>query len=327
MDVPRWPDTAARLDYNRPPAVRITGDCLEPVDEDNLIGPNSGPPAMVPFVLQVEADGRTFMQCPVGTWRVFPQFCYDSALTESWVWMPVLRGRGLAYSNAGWLVGAPDLWGSTDPIVDMHRFASFARSSAAGEWDEVAGRRCVHYRLRHELHEEERRVAEESRRGFGPRQFDVWVDAELPLILRVDRDGDTLAFADTVTLDPPAFAAGPVELTRFPIGNHYDIPSVNPVPSWITDELASMLPCWLVERVVVLSADYRFYQASVSLPDRETALVVTKGPIDAPENLTRMVPFRVWRDEPEGVLWTVLGSVNDSPVREMLETWFSQNVK
>jgi len=98
------------------------------------------------------------------------------------------------------------------------------------------------------------------------------------------------ALADALTLDPPAFGSGPVELTRFPIGNHYDIPSLNPVPQWITDELASMLPQWLVDRVVPLCADYRSYQASVTLRDRETSLLVTKGPIDQPENLTRRVP-------------------------------------
>lgn len=233
--------------------------------------------------------------------------------------------HGLAYSNVGWLTGAPDLWGSTDPTVDMHRFANFAASSVAGTWAEVAGRRCVHYRLRHELHEKERRVAEENHRGFGPRRFDVWVDAELPLVLRVERDSTPLAFADVVTLDPPAFASGPVELTRFPVGNHYDIPSLTPVPAWITDELASMLPHWLVERVVPLSADYRFYQASVSFRDRTISLVVTKGPLDQPENLTRRVPFRVWRNEPDGVLWTILGSVDEGPVQELLEAALLRN--
>jgi len=322
MEAPTWLATATRLEYDELPTVRVEGECLEPVEEGNLVGPNSGPPALVPFVVQVDADGRTFMQCPVGSRRVFPQHCYDSALTDSRVWMPVLRGRGLAYSNVGWLVGAPDLWGSTDPTVDTHRFTSFANSAVAGDWDEVAGRRCVHHRLRHQLHEDERRVAHENHRGTGPRQFDVWVDAELPLMLRVERDGITLAFAEALTLDPPAFGSGPVELTRFAVGNHYDIPSLNPVHHWIADELASMLPHWLVERVVPLAADYRFYQASVSMSDRTTSLLVTKGPIDQPENLTRRVPFRVWRDEPEGILWTVLGSVDGEPVRALLDAWF-----
>jgi hypothetical protein len=333
MTTRSWFETVGRLEHGQLRAVRIEGTCSEPYTPGHVQDPPDLPDDENPhlrvrdseFVLQLEADGRTSMQSPPGRWRVFPQHRYDCAYNDSWVWMPVVRGRGLDYPNVGWLTGSPDQWGMTEPAVDRQRFSHFADEDAIGEPAVVASRPCVRYALRHSQNAEDLWNSDAYHLDPGPQEFEVWVDDELPLMLRVVRDGHVLATVDRLTLDPDPFPAGPVEVTRLPISNWDEIPALHPVPDHIRDELRQIAPGSSIQRVVALTDDLTRYQATISHPAWLDDFVVSKALYANEENLRRLVPYRVVRDQLNDITWTMMGPyVNDPPISDLLDAWFAR---